>query len=158
MLAPRRGATLLDRLGCRVENIHEGEGTRGNAFGRQDHVIGRPDAAEREPGAATAFVNQGGVLDRFEDLLHGISNREYETGGELSKFTTGIHQRGGVWHELKIGHCLQKFFREFCGNPSGLEILFGRSNGLCNPCEHVQRRFQYLAFLSAAQIAAFKDG
>ena len=58
-----------------------------------------PDAGEGEAGAAAGLVDQGGVLDGFEDGVDVVLHGQHETGGELAQLPAGVHQGGGVGHE-----------------------------------------------------------
>ena len=69
--APPRAA-LLDRLRGDVEDLHEGDRAAGDALGGLDHVVLGAEPGEGEAGAAAGLVDQGRVLHRLEDLVHGV--------------------------------------------------------------------------------------
>ena len=152
------GAALLDRLGGGVEDLHEGEGAAGDAAGRLDDVVGGTDAREGEAGAAAALVDEGGLLDRFEDLFHRVADRQDEAGGELAEFAAGIHQRRRIREEFEGGHQSVEFVGQSLGIDAGLEAEFGAGNRFGDAAEHRRRGLDRLAVKVAFEVAAFEDG
>ena len=54
-------------------------------------------------------MDESSVFDCLENFLHGITNRQNETGGKLSQFTPGVHKGWRVGQKLKGGHHGEKF-------------------------------------------------
>ena len=136
-VGPPAGAPLLDGLGGDIENIHEGDGTGGDALGGQDPVVFGADAGEGKTGAAAAFVNQGGVFDGLEDAADIIVHRQHETGGQLPQLPAGIHQGGRVGHKGQGGHEMIKLAGDFVHVGLGVVAPVHLGNGLGHPVKHI---------------------
>ena len=102
------GAALLDHVRGGVVEAHKGNGTAGHAHGGADNRVLRPEPGEPEAGAAAGLVNQchrpQGVVDPVPAIGEGVFDRQHEAGGKLAERTAGVHQGGGVRHELPVGH------------------------------------------------------
>ena len=98
------GAALLDRLGGGVEHFEERDGAGRHAHRGADAVAAGTQAGEGEAGAAAGLVDDGGLLDRFEDAGDAVRHRQDEAGGELLDFAAGVHQRRRVGQEVEPLH------------------------------------------------------
>jgi hypothetical protein len=98
------GAALLDRLSGGVEHFEERDGAGGDTHRGTHAVPARTQAGEGEAGAAAGLVDDGGLLDRFEDAGDAVRHRKDEAGGELLDFAAGVHQRWRVGQEVELLH------------------------------------------------------
>ena len=105
MLAPRRVPPCLMASVAASKTSMKEIGPLETPVGaeRTTSFVGR-SAREGEARPAAALVDQGGVLDRLEDAVHRVLDRQHEAGGELLQLAPGVHQRGGVGQELEVGH------------------------------------------------------
>ena len=76
-------AALLDDLGRRVVDAHERDRPARDAVGGLHDVAARPQAREREAGAAARLVDERRPLQRVEDAGEVVLDRQHEAGGEL---------------------------------------------------------------------------
>ncbi|MNS49618.1 hypothetical protein D3C72_822310 [compost metagenome] len=95
-------AALLDALGGRVVDVHEGHGARAHALGRVDDVVLGAQAREGEAGAATGLVNEGRVLGGLEDAGQVVRHGQHEAGAELAGAGAGVRQGGRVRQEVQV--------------------------------------------------------
>ena len=150
------GAALFDGLGGGVEDAHEREWAAGDALGAHHHVVVRAYAREAEAGASAALVDEGRVLDRFEDGVHGIAHGQDEAVGKLAELATGVHERGAVGQELEAGHeIVEGGLPLFHGRGRVIEPL-GLGDGFGDAAEHLFGRLEHLAVLAFLEIAALQ--
>ena len=74
------GTALLHHVGGRVEGANEAHRAAGNSPGRADHIALRPQAAEGEPRAAAALVDQGRLLHLVEYAVQRVFHGQHEAG------------------------------------------------------------------------------
>ena len=154
--APPRPA-LLDRLGGRVEHLHERDRAAGHAHGRAHQVVPGSQPAEAEPGTATRLMHQRRILQRAEDRIHGVLDRQDEAGRELLQLAPGVHEGRGVGQELEAGHQLEELLDH--GVDVGRRVVgqLGLGDVLGHPGEHVGGRLEGQALLVAYQVALLED-
>jgi len=103
-------------------------------------------------------VDQGGKLDRVEDLLHGVTHRKDEAGGELAQFAAGVHQGRGVGEELHVGHDAVETVGKLFQVGLLVEGRIGRGDGIGYAAEKVGRSLQRLAVGIPFQVAFLQYG
>ena len=91
-----------------VEEIHKRQRSRGHAAGGSDPVFARAQTAEGEAGAAAALVNSRHLAEGGENRIEIVLHRQDETGGQLTVWQSGVHQRRRIGQELKPVHALVK--------------------------------------------------
>ena len=103
-------------------------------------------------------MDEGGVFDGVENVLHGVCHRQHETGGQLSQRTARIHQRRGIGQEIQLGHHPVK--RTGGGRHIGLGIEDGVGCGdrIGDPVEQAVHRFNRLARFVSGQVAPLQHG
>ncbi len=157
------GAALLDHVGRRVVQAHEGDRTRGDAHRGADDVVLGPEPGEGEPGPSARLVDQGhrpeGVVDAVPAVGEGVLDRQDEAGGELPQGPARIHQGRRVGHEHPVRHQTE----ERLGH--GLDGAGGRSISAIrlrhrpgHPPEQVGGLFDRLACVILDQVALFQHG
>jgi hypothetical protein len=109
--------------------------------------------AEGETGAAAALVDEGGVLDRLEDGLHGIAHGEDEAGGELAQLAAGVHERRAVGEELQARHELVEGLLPLLDGGGGVVQALGLGDGARDAPEHLLRGLEHFAALALLEIA-----
>ena len=57
---------------------------------------------KKEAGAAAALVDQRGVLDGVEDVLHGVGHRQHEAGGELAQGRPAFMRVGELGRKSRL--------------------------------------------------------
>ena len=68
---------------------------------RAHGVVLGPQVAEREPRAAAALMDQGGVLDAVEDGFERILHGQDKAGRELLERPSGVHQGRRIGQEFE---------------------------------------------------------
>ncbi|MBA7581142.1 hypothetical protein ES708_23044 [subsurface metagenome] len=113
--------------------------------------------AEGKAGAAAALMDEGGVLYRVEDRLHGITDGNDKAGRKLPQLPPGIHQGGGVGQEFQVGHELVEFV--FPGLNVGLGVIAKLSGGysLSHAVQHLLRSLDHLTLFISLEIAFLQD-
>ncbi len=91
-VGPPAGAALLDLFGGGIKNFHKRNRSRGHPAGGADHAVFRPQPREGKAGAASGFMNQGGIFQGTENPVHAVFHRQDKAGCQLSEPTAGIHQ------------------------------------------------------------------
>src|SRR5690606_9523456 len=86
-------AAQLHVLRGAIEDLHEGDGARRRAAGREERRAAGTQAREGEAGAAAGPLYQRHWLQRLEDLLQTVADREDEARGELAERRARVHQR-----------------------------------------------------------------
>ena len=129
------GAALLNGLRGHVEDPHEADGTAGYAAGGIDRAARGPQAGEGEAGAAARFVDEGGLLDGLEDILHTVLHRQHKTGGQLPQGTARIHQGGRVGQKFQAGHQFIELLLQPLDVRLRLIIQVGGGDSLGHPAE-----------------------
>ncbi|MBT9166175.1 MAG: hypothetical protein DDT25_00850 [Chloroflexi bacterium] len=148
--------TLLDDIGGRIKDPHEGNRATGNATGGAYLILLRPQPREGEPGATAALVDKSGVFYRIEDRFHGILYRQNEACRELSQLSVGIHQRGGIGQKLQIGHYPIEFLFPYLNICLRVVYLLGRGNMVRHPAEQFLRRFYNLSIPILSEITSLQ--
>ena len=157
-IGPPAGAALLHRLGGGVEDLHKGDGAAGNTPGGVYRGALGPQPGEGKTGAAAGLVDQGGVLDGVEDVLHGVLHRKHEAGRELSQRTAGVHEGGGVGEKVQAGHQVIKEFGRGRHIGLGVEARIGCGDRVRHPVKKLVHRLNRLSVLVTDQIAPLQDG
>ena len=101
------GAALLDGFGGGVDDLEEGDRAGGDALGLADEAALGAQEAEVEARPATLLVDEGGVLDRVEDRVERILDRQDETGGEAHA-AAGAREGRAVGQEVAAVHGLEE--------------------------------------------------
>ena len=109
-VGPPAGAPLLHHVRGQIEHAHEGHGARGHPVGAAHHVPGGAQGGEVEPRAASGLVDEGGVLERGEDLLHAVPHGEDKARRKLSLGGPRVHEGGRVGEEVQALHDGKKAF------------------------------------------------
>ena len=116
--APPRAA-LFDRFGRGVDDPEERYRARGDALGFADEAPLWSQEAEIEARSASFLVDEGCILDGVEDRLHGVLDRQDETGAE-AHVSAGPGQGGTIGQEVAVFHDLEELLRPF---PAGRAFL-----------------------------------
>ena len=154
--APR--AALFDLFGGGIENPHEGDRPGGHAAGGADPAFFRAQPGEGKARAAAGFVDERGELHGIEDLVHGVANRQHETGGQLAQGRAGVHEGGRIGQKAHPDHKVVEFAGQGLGLPGrgGVLGLFA-GDGSGHPPEKALDVFLGRAVGGFFQIALGQD-
>lgn len=145
IFAPRRVPPCLTASVAALKTFIKDTGPLATPAGGIHRRALGPQPGKGEAGAAAGLMDEGGVFDGIENVLHGVCHRQYETGGQLSQRTARIHQRRGIGQEIQLGHHPVK--RTGGGRHIGLGIEDGVGCGdrIGDPVEQAVHRFNRLA-------------
>ena len=120
MFAPRRVPPCFTASVAALNTRRKDDRARRPAAGRVHDVVLRPEAREREAGAAARLLDDGGRLHRLEDLLHGVADRQHVAGRVLERVPLArVHERRGVRQEVALDHHVVEGGRRSRGRPPG---------------------------------------
>ena len=148
------GAALLDGLGRGVDDLEEGDGAGGDALGLADEAALGPEAAEVEARAPALLVDEGGVLDRLEDRVEGVLDRQDEAGAQAHA-AAGAGEGRAVGQEVAAGHGPEEGLGVFLA--VGLVLLGGGDVGRDAAEEVFGGLVDELAFLVLQEVAGLED-
>ncbi len=152
-------AALLDRLGRMVVDIHEAHRPRRHAHGRADDIVARAQPREAEPGAATALMDQGLVLEGFVNTAEIIVDGQDKARRQLPERAARVHQRRAVGLEVALGHQVIELVRAGAHRlRRGTVARIDRSDRVGDAAEHRLRGFDDVAVLVFDQVALSEHG
>ncbi len=156
-------AALLHRVGRRIVELHERDGTRRDAGRRADHRALAAQTREGEARAAARLVNERHRAQRVVDAVvtvgERILDRQHEAGGELAERTACVHERRRVGLEATLRHQTVELLRQRMDRPVARAVpaVCFRDRRRHTP-EHVLRLLRRCARLVLDQIALGQDG
>ena len=146
-------APQLDVLRRAVEHPHEGDGPGRLAAGRGDDVARRAQAREAEATAPTSGLEDRHRMERAEDPVHRILDRQHEAGAELTEGRPGIHERRGIRQEVERAEEVRERLLPPIGGGRGAEQELRLRDGARHALDELPRFLDDPAGAIAAQIA-----
>ncbi len=158
--APR--PALLDHLGRRIVQGHEGDRPGRHPHGGADDVVLGSQPREREPGPAARLVHQRHVPQRVVDaaLARGqrVVHRQHEAGRQLAQRPPGVHQRRAVGHPHPRRHQLVERLRHRLDGAGARAVAgIGRGDRARHAPQQIGRLFHRLTPLVLDQVSALQD-
>ncbi len=151
-------SALLNRVRRLAEGAPKRDGPAGRTAGAADIVTGGAQFIKSKTGTAAGFLNEGGVLDRIENLVDAVAHREHEARAQHAHFPTRIHQGRTVRHETAAHHQLVESILPLAAyiGVIGVQALY-IGNRPCDTTKEVARGFRDPALLVLLQVPCFQD-
>ncbi|MNS48949.1 hypothetical protein D3C72_815370 [compost metagenome] len=149
-------AALLDRLGGRIEDLHERDRARADAHGRAHEVALGAQPGESEARAAAELVDERRLLHRLENAGQVVGHGQDETGTQVHP-ETRIGDGRAIGQKIEAVGQLEEPFGGGCNLFfRGPVLAVGLGEGAGDPSKQGFRGFDDFPVGALAEVALFK--